>query len=256
MHRSVLEDQEFADWATENVVVLIAQPKGTHRPVDVAKPAKGEPKSQCPLYPGMTCEEHERAFAEFAKEGDDEKDKDKGKKKPSKKETASALPHAKISAFPSSFLISPDGSLEECGRWSEPKAWIDKVGEAQKKLDEHPIVASKLADVKKAVADAEKASKGNQWKAALAALSKVDEALPSGWPKALTERVKPWLDAGNAKALARLAEAKKAKDEAAQVKAVKAVRDEFGQALAAGALPAIADIDAWLSEHGAAAAGK
>src|SRR5437764_1185311 len=70
-------------------------------------------------------------------------------------------------------------------------------------------------------------------------------------PKALGAKGKAGLDGANAKAAARFAEATKAKDEAAQAKAVRAVRDEFGQALTAGPLPAIADVDAWLSAHGA-----
>ena len=45
MHRSVLEDKDFAEWAAENVIVLVGHPKGAHKSVDVAKPAKGEPKS-------------------------------------------------------------------------------------------------------------------------------------------------------------------------------------------------------------------
>ena len=56
----MFEHAEFVTWANQNVVMLVGHPKGSHKSVDVAKPAKGEPNKTCSVYPGITCEEHER----------------------------------------------------------------------------------------------------------------------------------------------------------------------------------------------------
>jgi hypothetical protein len=250
MHRSVLEDAEFGAWAAENVVVVVGHPKGSHKSADVAKPAKGEPKKQCSLYPGIACEDHEKAFVDLTgKEPGGDKDKDKAPPK-KKKDGEAALPHVDMKGFPSSFVISPDGTIVKHGADRKPDTCRSFLEEQQKKFDENPIPASKAADVKKAVADAEKAAKAGSWKAALAAIGVADARLEGKLPKALAERVKGWLEAANAKAVARFAEAKAAKDVAAQTKAVKALREEFGRPLACGTLPVVADLDAWLAEHG------
>src|SRR5947207_11880682 len=100
MHRSVLEDSEFIAWANENAIVLVGNQHGGHGEADVAKPAKGEPKKQCKLYPGLTCDQHAKVYDDAvtkpAKDDkDDKKDPKAGKKdaaKPKKGEPASTLP--------------------------------------------------------------------------------------------------------------------------------------------------------------------
>ena len=100
MHRSVLEDKEFAEWASENVIVLVGHPKGSHPSVDVAKPAKGEAKSQCSMYPGITCAEHEKIFADLIAKpaAKDDKTKPPAPKAKPKKDEAPALPKVEMAS--------------------------------------------------------------------------------------------------------------------------------------------------------------
>src|SRR5437773_5155801 len=156
MHRSVLEDKEFAEWAAENVIVLVGHPKGAHKSVDVAKPAKGEPKSQCSLYPGIACAEHEKAYADATgKEpggAKDDKAKPAAKPKP-KKDDGPALPRLEVKGFPTSFIIGPDGTVESHGADRQPGSCKDRLLEVQKKFEENPVPLSKWEAYKAAFAD-------------------------------------------------------------------------------------------------------
>src|SRR5262245_54267703 len=174
MHRSVLDDAEFITWANENAIILVPHPNKNHGTIDVAKPGKGEAKKQCALYPGITCEEHIQAFADAAEKKADEKDaKDK---KPAKKEEkpkakkgdAPDLVRFDVTGFPSSFLIMPDGRFEKHGGDRQPASCKEGITAFQSKFDEHPIPFSRLADVRKAKDDLEKAMKASQWKQAYA----------------------------------------------------------------------------------------
>lgn len=244
----MFEDPEFISWANENVVLLVGHPKAGHKSVDVAKPAKGEPKSQCTLYPGISCDDHDAIFKEAAlvAGGGGDKDKDKPAPKPKKGEPKLVLPKMEVKGFPSSYMLTPDGKLEKHEADRATASCRDKLVEFQKAFDEHPIPFSKFADVKKAVDEAEAALKAGRLKACLDACVKADRELAGQFPKAMAEAWNARLEALNKKVAAKFAEAKKAKDPAAVAKAVQALRDEFGAALTAGPLPAIADFDAFL----------
>ena len=249
MHRSVLEDAEFAAWANENVVVVAAHARGSHGTVDVAKPAKGEPKKQCSLYPGLTCEQHDQAFKDArVGDGKDEKDdKDKAKKPAGKKKDAPPpLPRFKVDGIPASFVILPDLTTVEHKAHGEPGSCRSVLEEEQRKCEEHPIPASKWADVKAAWAEVEKTFKTSKWKATLEAIAKTEAVVGGALPKSYTARVKEKVDAIDAKIALRLADAKKLKDPAVAAKAATALKAEIDVALAAGPLPVAAAIDEFL----------
>ena len=250
MHRSVLEDPEFVTWANENVVVVVAHAHGSHGMVDVAKPAKGDPKKQCSLYPGITCEQHDQVLkdARLADPKDDKGAKDDKPKKPSpkKKDAPPPPPQFKIEGIPASFVILPDLSTVDHKSDREPGSCRAFLEEQQKKADEHPIPASKWADVKAAFAEVEKAFKASKWRATLEAIAKTQAVVGGALPKSYVDRVKEKVDAIDAKVAARLADAKKLKDPAAAAKAATALKAEVDVTLASGPLPVVAAIDEFL----------
>lgn len=246
MHRSVLEDEAFITWANENVVVLVGHARGSHGTVDVAKPAKGEPKKQCALYPGLACEQHDNALKDSTGKADD-KDKKPAKKKD--KDVAVAFPVLAFDGIPASFVVTPDGKAEPHKGDREPGACRTGLEAGQKAFDEHPIPASQLAAVKAAWAEVEKAAKASKWKATLEAVAKTEAVVGGALPKLWGERVKQKVDAIDAKATAKLADLKKLKDPAAATKAIEALRAELDVAVAAGPLPVMAQIDVALGRE-------
>ena len=255
MHRSVLEDAEFIAWASDNVVVLVAHKPTSHKKFDVAKPAKGEPKSVCSVYPGMTCDEHNQIFKDLVKEPATKDEKDKKPTAKKKAEAKDALPLVDMAGFPSSFLISPSGTIEKHGGDRAPASCRSGIEAFQAKYDENPVPVSKWDDVKAAFGDAEKAFTSSKWKAALDALVKMEAAVGGKLPKAWVEKEKAKIDAINAKVVARFAEIKRGKDADAVKTAVKALHDDVAVTLAAGALPVVADLDAFLAGGPAPAPG-
>lgn len=245
----MFEDAEFIAWANENVVLLVGHQKAGHKSIDVAKPAKGEPKSQCSLYPGISCDDHDTVFREAAITAggsDKDKEKDKPVARAKKGEAKPALPRMEIKGFPSSYLLTPDGTYEKHEADRATASCRDKLIEYQKKFDEHPIPYSKYGDVKKGLEDADAALKAGKLKPGLDALVHVDRDLAGQFPKAMAEAWKARLEALDKKVALKFAEAKKAKDPAVAKKAVQALREEMGTALTAGPLPSIADMDAFL----------
>ena len=255
MHRSVLDDPDFIAWANENVVVLVAHKPTSHKKLEVSKPAKGEPKSQCSVYPGITCDEHDQIFRDLVKEPAPKDDKDKKPAPKAKKgEPKDALPKVDMAGFPSSFLISPSGTIEKHGADRQPASCKDGILAFQTKFDENPIPVSKWDEVKGAWGEAEKAFPSGKWKATLDALAKMEAAAGGKLPKAWLAKEKERLDAVNGKVAVRFAEIKKGKGADAVKKAVKALHDDVAVTLAAGPLAVVAELDAFLS-GGAAPAG-
>jgi len=264
MHRSVLENEEFIAWANEHVVVLVGHGRGSHGTVDVVKPAKGEPKKQCALYPGLTCEQHDQVTKDSTGKDDardDAKPDGKAKKPAKKKEKAKdnekdappAFPVLKFDGIPASFVVTPEGETEAHKSDREPGACRTRLEEGQKAFDEHPILASQWAAVKAAWTEVEKAAKATKGKATLEAVAATEAVVGGALPKVWAERVKAKVDAVDAKATAKLADLKKLKDPAAAQKAIEALRAELDVALAAGPLPVLARIDAALGREPAAA---
>jgi hypothetical protein len=138
MHRSVLEDEDFIAWANENIVVLVGNgnstgvhktgaekdddkgkdgkgkddKKGIPRPEEEPAPKDGETAPEenkpeeptagpaadvdCTYYPGIKCAEHVKALQDVRKPTDG----------------APEVPEWK--GIPATFLIGPDGTVEDC----------------------------------------------------------------------------------------------------------------------------------------------
>ena len=270
MHRSVLEDEDFIAWANENIVILVGNGNGTgtHKTGkdDEGKDGKGkddkkgiprpegegeEPGAKpeedskpeeptagpaadvdCTYYPGLKCAEHVKALQDVRKPP----------------EGAPEVPEWK--GIPATFLIGPDGTVEECQEDRAPSSLQNAVEDLQKKLKLKTVSFKKYEGYLKAIDEGDAAVEAGKWKAALTAYTKVDKdtkKLPG-----LAARLGKRLETMNAKVVEAFGKAKEEADAAAKLKAVKALRAEVGAKLAnAGALPVVAEIDAWIKENGA-----
>jgi hypothetical protein len=239
----VLENDDFVTWANENIVTVVGHDGATgenkqHDPVEVKDPKTKEVTKVCPLYEGLTCEEHRDIRREAANPKDG---------------------FGKIdvpSGFPNSWMVGPDGVVERIDPKDQQTAGKieELLQEFQKKYDVKPLPMKKYDAYRKAIADGDKAVEDGKWRAALSAYAKVDadaKKLPAG----LAERLKGRIDAANEKVAAKFTELKDGSlDAAAKMKAVRALRGEIGTKFSTGNLAVVADIDTWIKEQAAAAA--
>ena len=233
----MFENAEFVTWANENVVMLVGHPKGSHKALDVAKPPKGEAAKQCSMYPGITCDEHDKIFSDATGKGSDAKD-DKAKAKPKPKKdaegdaSAKAPPKLEVKGFPSTYVVNPDGTFDKMNGDREPGSCRTGLEDYQKKLEEHPLTLAKWTDVRKDLDAGEKAFKASTWKLAYAAFQRIDATCAGTPPKALGETLKTRLDAIDAKIATRKSEIEKGPgDAAAKAKLLKALRADYPTAL-------------------------
>ena len=291
MHRSVLEDEDFVAWANENVVIVVGNDNGTgvHKtgekkdddgkgekdgkgakdgkgdkedhgiappgplppaapvraegddekkdgetppPEEAAPAASGGADVDCTYYPGLKCSEHVKVLSEVRKPP----------------EGVPEIPEWQ--GIPATFLVAPDGTVEVCKEDRAPSSLQNAVEDLQKRLKLKPVPFKKYEGYLKAMADGDAAVEAGTWKAALAAYAKVDKdakKLPG-----LTSRLAKRLEAMNGKVAEAFAKAKEGGDAATCLKAVKTLRADAGAKLpSAGALPVLADLDAWLKENAA-----
>lgn len=242
----MLENKDFITWSSESCVVVCGHDGVTgannkaHEPVEETDAKTKEKKSVCPLYPGLTCDEHKaiRQDVEAGKDG---------------------LPKIEVpGGFPNSWMVGPDGKVEKIDQKVAMAAGAlqDALIAFQKTYEAKPLPFKKWEGYKKQLVDAGKALGDGKLKLALAAVAKVDGDAKKLTP-GLVDLVKAKASAINEKAVAQLTEVKDGTlDVAAKVKAVRALRAEVGQKLSTGNLAVLADIDAWLKENAAAAPAK
>jgi hypothetical protein len=244
-HRSVLENEDFITWANENIVTVVGHDGATgenkpHESVEFKDPKTKETSQVCPLYEGLTCEEHKAIRREASAPKDD---------------------FGKIdvpSGFPNTWMVGPDGVVERVeGKDQSTAGKLEELlTEFQKKYEGKPLTLKKYEAYRKSFTDGDAALEAGKWRVALAAYAKID-ADAKKLPKGLTDRVKAKVDAANERIAARFAELKDGDlDAAAKLKAVKAMRSEVGAKFSTGFLPVVADLDTWIKEQAAAVAAK
>jgi hypothetical protein len=236
----VLEDDDFIAWANENVVIVLGHDgavgdKEQHKPVEVTDPKTKEKKEICPLYDGLTCEEHKaiRRDAASPKDGLGKID----------------IP----SGFPNTWMVGPDGTVEKIDPKDQQvaKNVEDALVAFQKKFEGKPLPWKKYDAHRKSISEGDKALEEGKWKAALAAYAKVD-ADAKKLPKGMLDRLKAKLDAANEKIVAKFAELRDGEgDAAAKAKSVKALRADVGAKFSTGALAVVAEMDTWIKESAA-----
>jgi hypothetical protein len=252
----VFEQPEFLQWAAENIVFLVGYEGKNHKiswgshgdakdgkdgdakdgdedrkdGKDGKTGERAKPKAregECKLYPGITCEEHEK-IAKDAKEGE-------------------GGPKLEFKGWPTSFVIAPDGTFEKHEKDRAVKDLIAGVEDFAKKSKLKP--SKKYQGYLAALEDGDKAVEAGKWKAAIAAYLKVD-AVAKKMPS-LAARLPARVETLNAKVADAFAKARddEATDLAAKIKAIKALRAEVSAKLSSGALPVVADLDAWIKEN-------
>jgi hypothetical protein len=237
----VLDNDDFIAWSNENIVAVVGHNGATggkedHKPVTEKDAKTKEEREVCPVYPGLTCKEHQDLRAAFSNPPDGW-----GK-------------IGQSDGVPNHWMVGPDGLCEKVENKDAalPKSLIEVLTAFQKKYEGKPVPLKKWDAYNKSFTDAEKALADGKWKAALAAYGKVD-ADGKKLSKGLVEKVAAKVAELNEKVVAKFTEVKDgADDTATKLKALKALRSEVGQKLSTGFLPVVADLDAWIKEAAAA----
>ena len=236
----MLDNKDFIEWGNENVVLVVGHDGATgsneqHKPIE--EKTKDGTKQVCPLYPGLSCDEHKAIRSDVAKgiEGLGKIDVPSG--------------------FPNSWMVGPDGTVEKLENKDAgvAKGCQDALVAFQKKFEGKAIPFKKFEDYRKWLADGDKAVEDGKWKVALTAYLKVDNDSKK-LSKGLIEKVKAKLDAANAKIVEAFAKVKDGEAEAAaKLKAIQALKGEVSQKFSSGNLAVLAEIAAWLKDNAAPA---
>ena len=242
-HQLVLDNEDFATWTNENCLCVVGHDgavgkQDDHKPAEEVDPKTKEKRTICPLYHGLTCDEH-KAVKSDAGSGKD------------------GLPKIDFpNGVPNTWMIGPDGVVKQMDQKAaaSPKTAIEALTAYQAGYKDKPVPSKKYEIYKKLFADADKALEGAKWKDALSAYLKVDadgKKLSSG----LVDKLKTSLTALNEKVSARFEELKAAEgDDATKLKNVRALRADVSAKFSSGNIAALADIDAWIKDQAAAAA--
>ncbi len=228
----MLENKKFVEWANENIVVVIGHTQTDH-PTEV-EDAKGKKVTGCPLYKGMTCEQHRAIPGQCGNPGE-------------------GMPEVKsTNMMPNSWLVSPSGEVTKIeGADQQSGGKIEElVAEIQKAAGKH-LSYKKYSKYLGSFEASDAALRGDKLKDAIKELAKVEKdakKLPEGMKAEVTKR----FDAINAKAVEAL-EAIKAGDAAVGVKAANKLKTVVGKRFKRGYLPVVDQIKAWLKEAKAAA---
>jgi hypothetical protein len=226
-----MENEKFVEWANENIVVVVGHSDKGHEPVE--EEGKDGTKVQvCPLYPGLTCEQHQQAIQDMIRGGDD-------------------LPKVKQpEGMPYSCLVGPDGQVKEFARGDDRIAnKIIEIADEWQKSFEDRLVLKKFEKHKESFATGDAAAAEKDWKAALKAYAEVDKArkkLPPAMVALLDEKLKA-LGEGLAAAWAEVKDGTGTPAE--KVKAANDLKAKIAVTLSTGPLPLKAEIDAWLKEN-------
>ncbi len=236
----MLDNDDFIAWSNENIVAVVGHNgavggKEDHKPATEKDPKTKEEREVCPVYPGLTCKEHQDLRAAFSNPPDGW-----GK-------------IGQSDGVPNHWMVGPDGVCEKVENKDAalPKALIEVLTAFQKKYEGKPVPLKKWDGYNKLFADGGKAVEDGKWKVALAAYAKVD-ADAKKLSKGLVDKLAAKAGELNEKVAAKFTELKDGSDDdATKLKHVKALRAEVGQKLSTGFLPAVADMDAWIKEAAA-----
>jgi hypothetical protein len=226
----VLENDEFVEWANENVVVVVGHTDENH-PTET-EDEKGKKVPGCPVYPGLTCEQHRAMTGECLN-------------------PAQGLPKIAVgNGMPNSWLVAPDGTVEAIESADQQVASkIQELIEAIQKKAGKVVPWKKYEKIQQAFEEGDKAVEAADWKAALAAYGRVAKDAAK-MPATITERLDKRVEALNSKVAEAFGTLRDGGEDAgAQWKAVTDLRGKVAAKVGAKPLPALAEIDAWLKDH-------
>jgi len=225
----VLENKKFVDWANENIVVVVGHTETEH-PTEV-EDDKGNKTPGCPLYLGLTCEQHRAIPGECRNPGE-------------------GLPKLEsTNLMPNSWFVTPDGTVTQVESEAQQVAGKieELVGEMQKTAGKS-LPYKKYEKYLEAFKETDAAVAEGKLKDAIKALQKVEKdekKLPDGMKsevdtriEALDKAAQGQLDAitGGGDALAD------------QVKAANKLKGEVGARFKRGYLPVVEKIKDWIKQ--------
>lgn len=226
-----MENEDFVKWANENVIFVVGHRDDGHSPVEEDDGNGGKHKV-CPLYPGLTCEQHQKAMQELI-------------------DAPEGLPKVKApEGVPASWWVLPTGEMKEISSVDAQSAGKnEELGdEILKALGDH-LPWKKYEKYSEAFHDGDEALEKGDFKAALKHYAEVDKVRKKS-PEALVAQVDERLKNLNDKATAAWTEIKDGSAELKdKVKSANDLKAKLSQTLASGYLPLRAEIDAWLKAN-------
>lgn len=228
----MLENKKFVEWANENLIVVVGHTQEDH-PTEF-EDAKGKKQPGCPLYRGMTCEEHRAIPRECMSPGE-------------------GMPAVKsTNMMPNSWLVGPDGEVSKIESAVQQSAGkIEELVMARQKEAGKHLTWKKYSKYLESFEASDTAMRDDKLKVAIKALQKVEKDTKK-LPEGMSAEVEKRIEAINAKAVEKF-EALKEGDIAAAMKAANKLKTEVGARFKRGYLPVVEDIKAWLKEAKASA---
>lgn len=225
----MLENKGFIEWANENIVVVVGHTEKEH-PAEV-EDDKGKKTPGCPLYTGLTCEQHQALPSEC-------------------RSAPEGMPKLEsTNLMPNSWVVTPDGTVTqvESAVQQVPGKIEEYVAGLQKEAGKH-LTWKKYAKYLESFETTDAALSEGKLKDALKELAKVEKdtkKLPDGMKAEVDKRVEA-LD----KAATDKFEALKDGSEelAARIKAANKLKTEVGKRLKRGYLPIVDKLKDWIKQ--------
>lgn len=170
---------------------------------------------------------------------------------------ADGLPKIELpNGVPNSWLVAPDGTVEAIdGAKQQSAGGVQELAEAMQKKAGKAILWKDYGKLQEAFEAGAKAVESADFKAALVAYGAVEKKA-SKMPDSVKARLKTAVEALNAKVLEAFEATKAEEDAPKRDKDMKALRAKVSAKIGPAALPALAEIDAWLKANPLAPAPK
>lgn len=223
----MLENKKFVAWANENIVVVVGHTEKEH-PAE-SEDDKGKKTPGCPLYKGLTCEQHQALPSEC-------------------RSAPEGMPKLEsTNLMPNSWVVTPDGTVAqvESAVQQVPGKIEELVAGLQKEAGKH-LTWKKYAKYLASFEETDSALTEGKLKDALKALAKVEKdtkKLPDGMKAEVDARVEALEKAATEK----FEEIQGGSDDlAARIKAANKLKTEVGKRLKRGYLPIVDKLKDWI----------
>ena len=233
----MLENKNFVEWANENVVVVVGHSETEH-PTEV-EDEKGTKTPGCPLYKGLTCEQHRAIVGECRNPGE-------------------GLPKLEsTNLMPNSWFVTPDGTVTQVEAEAQQVAGkIEELVAEMQKTAGKSLPYKKYEKYLEAFQATDAAITDGKLKDAIKALQKVEKdekKLPDGMKADVDKRIESLDKAAQAQFDAISGGED---DTAAKLKAANKLKSDVGARFKRGYLPVVEKITAWIKESKASGAAK
>lgn len=223
----MLENKKFIAWANENIIVVVGHTQTDH-PTEI-EDDKGKKTPGCPLYKGLTCEEHRALPGEC-------------------RSPPEGMPKLEsTNLMPNSWVVTPDGTVTqvESAVQQVPGKIEELITDLQKEAGKH-LTWKKYTKYRETFEATDAALAEGKLKDALKALAKAEKdtkKLPEGMKAEVDQRVEALQKAATEKFEALQAGSE---DLTVKIKAANKLKTEVGKRLKRGYLPVVATLKDWI----------